>query len=183
MSIVVLPLTAWSVDFGLVTTRTSGTGWKYVPRSPIGLSPAFLNSAAIYSVARNSPRLPGPRPSRRSLARYATWALIRSAEILGRESPSAASKAHPRMETTKSSNNRYATGCPYQENEAIAWAVTRLSVMGNPSRKRREPALDRIPRTTGVRNRTRMRVIVSAKKDIPKIFHLKCEGLGVISRF
>ena len=39
------PFVARSVDFGLVTTRTSGTGWKYVPRSPIGLRPAFLNFA------------------------------------------------------------------------------------------------------------------------------------------
>ena len=47
MSSVALPFFTWSVDFGLVKTRTSGTGWKYVPCSPTGLRPAFLNSPAM----------------------------------------------------------------------------------------------------------------------------------------
>jgi hypothetical protein len=42
-----LPFVARSVDFGLVATRRSGTGCKYVPRSPAGLRPAFLNSPAM----------------------------------------------------------------------------------------------------------------------------------------
>lgn len=80
-SIVVSPLVARSVEFRLVATRKSGTGCMYVPRSPSGLSPALANSLARNSIVNSSPRVPGPRPSSRSLARNTMSALMRSVEM------------------------------------------------------------------------------------------------------
>src|SRR5262249_8728136 len=97
MSRVVRPFVARGVDFGLVATFISGRGWKYVPSAPIGFRPAFWNSPAMKSMASSSPRVPGPRPSSRSLARYAMSALIRSAEIAG--GASAAPAGNPRATT------------------------------------------------------------------------------------
>ena len=37
------------MDFGFVTTRKSGTGWRYVPRAPSGFSPAFLTLLNLFN--------------------------------------------------------------------------------------------------------------------------------------
>src|SRR5437867_2214780 len=136
MSSVVPAFTAWSVDFGLVMTRTSGTGWKYESRSPIGFKPAFSNSSARYSVVRTSPLVPGSRPSSLSLARWATADLIRSAEI------SPAKDAGMKGKATSSGRNLYATGISSSRVQDGEWAA-RIPAAEGKTGKCHEPALDR----------------------------------------
>ncbi len=57
---------------GLPVTPTSSKGWNQVALGAPGESPSCSICAAMYSCASRSPRVAGPRPSRRSEARKRT---------------------------------------------------------------------------------------------------------------